>query len=105
MHKPDSGEDGKHHKEMNQKKKNETARKRYHRLKASGICPRCVDKAEPGRVFCTRCQSIQNESSGKTRTIRKERGLCIKCGCDRGSKNAVCDDCERTAKMKRCYVI
>lgn len=62
-----------------------------------GRCPKCWGKnpVMPGKRVCAVCASKKSESLKKRRTLRREQGLCTRCGkpLPEGSKYVQCEVC------------
>lgn len=55
-------------------------KKRYHRLKAKGLCVRCGKKKEPGDgTLCDACRRMKNEDGRKNTQLLRELKICTKC--------------------------
>jgi hypothetical protein len=55
------------------------ALKRYHELRARGLCTRCTGATREGRSMCAGCASYDYELKVTTERRRNLAGLCI-CG-------------------------
>src|ERR1019366_8724305 len=55
----------------------------YEKLKKEGICPNCLDRAQPGKVWCAVCTELASlRKKGNYKQLRAERiekGRCADC--------------------------
>lgn len=58
----------------------ESLRRRYHRLKAAGLCTWCQKPSRPNRVHCQACHEKQRILLDRRYQQLKARGICICCG-------------------------
>lgn len=92
-------------------------REYYDTLKSAGLCPRCKDDAQPGKVHCRPCLDYLIQTGNdyresrrvskaryrkKAHAERREEGRCTRFGCKnpRGTFTQRCDDCRRDFNLK-----
>ena len=70
--------------------------------KAAGLCPRCGEAPEPGRVHCRTCVEYQVQWARDKRAMWRLAGLCTGCGGVRDrTDRRHCADCRRIHRRKR----
>lgn len=65
-----------------------------------GLCVQCANPTREGKQLCDVCGLAQADAKKRQRALRKEQGLCSRCG-KTVTKGTVCDDCKQYAKDVR----
>lgn len=76
---------------------------RYYRLKAAGLCTRCMKPVEKSKALCNECakrrkKQRQEYEFGKY-WARRNEGKCVRCG--DAAVNTFCATCAQIVKLKR----
>ncbi len=70
----------------------------YKERKANGLCYKCGEKAETGRVACSTCSKNKKEQYYK----RKKDGVCVSCGKVPSVENHInCFNCLKSSRLRK----
>jgi len=74
--------------------------KNYHDHKRMGLCVRCCDKAEPGKIYCLTHAEAERDRQRKKHAKRKEAGQCRYCTRQPLPGRALCEKHLETERIR-----